>query len=219
MRSVFLADVDDTLVSENTTVGFVRHVLEAAGEHRAAAQVQALGRRRGVAGLGMAALHRLTGLDLARPALLRRLRGRRRHELTAAADGYVDGLVERAGVPAALEHLERARADGADVVLVSSTLEPVADALARRFGAAYRSSTLAWDGERCAGRLADDLTGRKLEAVAPLLSDYDHVTVMTDNRTDRDLVARADRRLVVARRPSDRSYWADLDPEFVAGVR
>lgn len=216
MRPVlFLADVDDTLVSENTTVGFVEHVLAAAGDEQAADAVRALGDRRGANGIALAALHRLTGIDRARPRILAHLRGRSRADLQTVARAYVSGLLDRSAIPPAIARLERARAAGARVVLVTSTVDPVAAALAHRLDADYRSSTLAWEGDRCTGALAADLTGAKLDAVEDLLDGAREVTVMTDNRTDRDLLARADHRIVVVRHRRDAAWWADLAPDVL----
>lgn len=212
---IFLADVDDTLVRENTTYGFASRFLEATGRGTEAERVRRVHARRGVRGLGFALVHRMLGRDLARPFVTRALAGATPDRAGGVARSYVDGLLERAVVPATMALLEEARDAGGRVVLVSAGLDVVVSALASRLDAEHRSSVLEVDDGAYTGRLAVDLTGRKHEAVADLIRPGETVTVMTDNLLDRPLLERAGRRIVVLHRERDRHRWLDLDPEFL----
>jgi len=212
---IIFSDLDHTLVNENSTYGFVQMALEEAGRSDDADAVARLHARQGGRGFLFAALHRITGSDLARPWALGRLAGLEGDFLARVGRRYAPELWERAPLEAPRARLEELRRDGGRVVLVSSSLEEVVAPIAELLGVEHRASALAYRGGRCTGALERDLTGRKEGAVDELLRSGEPVAVLTDNLTDYDLVARADQRIVVLRRPSERAAWARLDPEFV----
>ena len=212
---IVLSDLDHTLVDENSTYGFVRMALEEAGRSDDAEAVARLHGRTGGRGFLFAALHRVTGSDLARPWALGRLAGLERDFLVQVGRRYAPALWDRAPLAAPRDRLEELRRDGGRVVLVSSSLEEVVAPIAELLGVDHRASALAYQGGRCTGTLERDLTGRKEDAVEELLRSGEPLAFLTDNLTDYDLMARADRRIVVLRRASERAAWARLEPEFV----
>lgn len=212
---LFLADVDHTLVRENTTFAFVAHVVRRRGSPLGRLVHAGLLARRSPGRLLGAVLYRLTGLDPLRRLSFRLLRGMERETLQALAREYVDGVLEERTLAEPLTLLREAAAEGARVCLVSASLEVVVEPLAERLGADFRSSTLEWDGSRTTGRLAKDLAGAKVEAVENLLEEAGHVTVMSDNLSDLRLLRRAHRRLVVLRREGDQVRWTGVWAEFL----
>lgn len=213
-RPLFLTDVDDTLVTENTTFGFLRAVAERRGAVATAALAALVGPASPVA-WALAGGRRVWRADAARTLALRVLRSQRRDDLDAVAGPYARRVLERRPHGPGLAHLGRAQAEGAEVVLVTSSVDVVVAPLAAALGVGWRASELEWQDGRATGRLRRDLTGAKLAAVADLLEGAGPVTVMTDNLSDWDLLVRADRRLVVLHDPRRAGRWAALAPEFV----
>jgi len=91
---------------------------------------------------------------------------------------------------------------GDQVVLVSNSLDIVIQAIAERFACESVASKLAIENGVCKGRLTESLTGKKHIAVQELLETPNaNITVCTDNRSDVELLRRANRRIVVHHKP------------------
>lgn len=96
--------------------------------------------------------------------LAQRLRGLTDGDLAEMAEWIVERELwpkRRAGV---LAELACQRADGARVLLVSGTYQPVLDAFARRIGAEALGTPLAMIGGRATGRLAGPLNQDEVKA-------------------------------------------------------
>jgi HAD superfamily hydrolase (TIGR01490 family) len=210
-------DVCDTLYAENTTVGFLRHFhRDRAGSRYKRLEWLVTSKASPAFYVGAVA-QRLFQRDVARAWLVRSLAGAREAELREAADHYAKQLDSRAN-RALHERLAEHRAQGHRIVLVSSSLDLVIAAIARRLGAEWRASRLGLEGGRCTGRLVTDLTGRKHEEVAALAAEAGPGTrlhVYTDNLSDLDLVSRAEHAHVVIPAGRSRAGWGGVDAAFI----
>jgi phosphoserine phosphatase len=209
-------DLCDTLVAENTTVGFLRFYAEATGT---AALKRALSRwtsRRSPFFYLGAAAHRLAGVDLGRRRMLAALAGERKDSLREQAGIYAGNLLKHGGNKVVLDRLRALEKAGAEVIIVSSSIDIVVAAIASTIGTNYLASELEFAGERCTGRLTRDLTGNKLAALrdAGLLSGRS-VHVFTDNRTDRSLVHAADRATIIIPGGKKAEHWAGAGCDYI----
>jgi phosphoserine phosphatase len=109
--------------------------------------------------------HRLAGVDLGRRRLLAALAGERKASLREHADIYAGNLLTNGGNKVVLDRLRALEQAGAEVIIVSSSIDIVVAAIAARIGANHLASELEFAGERCTGRLTRDLTGNKLAAL------------------------------------------------------
>jgi len=211
-------DLCDTLYAENTTLGFVRFFqARHGGWADRAALALAFSRRSPVFYL-FAALHRLAAVDLYRRVVVRTLRGRGRIELAAAARAYVADRLPRLAVAQTQARLDRHRADGDRIVLVSNSLDVVTEAVAERLDVEWRAARLGFRDGRCTGRIEADLAGRKAGVVTELLAGFPVrplVYAYTDNLSDRDLVAMADRPTIVIPAGRSRARWGGVNAAFV----
>lgn len=209
-------DLCDTLYAENTTLGFVRFLLGRQGRGAARLALAAMQDRRLPLFYGLAVLHRGLGLDLWRPAAVRLLAGLTRAELEAAARAYAAQALPARANAETHARLMRHRAAGDRVAIVSNSLDLVVEAVAARLGVEWRASRLGFEAGRCTGRIAEDLTGRKAAVVAALAGEAAPVIhAYTDNLSDRDLVAAADRPTIVIPRGRTRARWGRIDAEFL----
>jgi phosphoserine phosphatase len=209
-------DLCDTLVAENTTVGFLRFYAEATGT---AALKRALSRwtsRRSPFFYLGAAAHRLAGVDLGRRRMLAALAGERKDSLREQAGIYAGNLLKHGGNKVVLDRLRALEKAGAEVIIVSSSIEIVVAAIAARIGTNYLASELEFAGERCTGRLTRDLTGNKLAALRDAgLSSGRSVHVFTDNGTDRSLVRAADRATIIIPTGKKAEHWAGAGCDYI----
>lgn len=201
MTRIVIVDVCGTLYDENTTAGFVRFVA-GTGLLRWPRLFRLLERlRRGPARKVVIALGRMIGRDLFRTGYIRCLAGTTRSDLEARATAYAEALDAGKRIAAVHERLARFEADGWRPVLVSNSLDVVIAAIADKKGYDWLASTLDWHGDVCAGNLARDLKGRKLAAFEEALGarPADRLSVMTDNRSDADVMNAAGLTVLVAK--------------------
>ncbi len=103
-------------------------------------------------------------------------------------------------------------------MLVSNSLDIVIEAIAEALEVEFRASKLGFCGELCNGRIVHDLTGRKAEAVRALVSEREGTPtlhVFTDNHSDGDIVALADRATIVVPRGRSAKAWEGQACNFI----
>lgn len=190
MTRIVIVDVCGTLYDENTTAGFVRFVA-GVGLLRRPRLFRLLERlRRGLARKVVIGLGHMMGRDLFRTGYIRCLAGITRSDLEARATAYAEALHVAKSIAAVQDRLGRFEADGWQPVLVSNSLDIVIAAIADRKGCDWLASTLDWRGDVCTGKLARDLKGKKLAAFEEAFGacETERLAVMTDNRSDADVI-------------------------------
>lgn len=206
-----LVDLCGTLLRENTTLGFVSHACP-----RGARSL--LCRLAGVR--PVARLSTVTGYDLSRRLLLLALRGRTRSDLHQAAAGYTAKALARLVNCKVLVEIKRAQSQSCKVLLATASIEPVACEVSRALDLdGFVSSSLAYRGGVCTGRLEEDLLGNKWQALVRDhgLRETDEVSLYTDNDDDLDLFARVKKVYFVGSFERSRSvvppaYWDRVIP-------
>ena len=212
---VYLFDVCGTLFCDDTTLGFLNYLCREKLGHRIF--LGCISHRGSPLRWGLALLERVTGRAWIRDLALLILKGWSRADLEARAHSYVEYLLAERRQPQPFQLFEQALSS-AQVLLVSASLEPVVEALARRFGIGFVASELAWDGLLCRGHLERDISGQKAAAiVAKFGPDYIGLGChcVTDNFSDRSLLQQCQGRTVILCRPGHRAFWSGLETEFI----
>lgn len=214
-RRLVIFDLCDTLYDANTTMDFIRHYHACSGSRHIGRVIRRWSSRRSPYFYLGALSHRFLGDDLARKWIIGSLAGQPRGKLSDVAADYVQNVLPaRANAPLhdrLREHLNT----GDQVILLSSSLDIIVSEVASKLGLDHRASTLGFDEDLCSGRLERDLTGRKCEAVSDLLGTATYVHVYTDNRSDRDLVQRANRATIVIPRGASGEPWGGNSCEYI----
>lgn len=209
--TIAIFDLCDTLYAENTTVGFLRFASK-----QEPSIAQALGRwlDNPLFFLIGAVAQRL-GRDLARERLIASLAGLWKGRIEQLASAYAAQLEARGNAPI-IRRLEEHRQQGDRVVIVSSSLAPVVEAIAARLGVAGHGSTLGFTPEgHCTGRITDDLTGAKPAIAGRLRGAGERMIVYSDNRTDEKLLRVADKGFVVLPASAKKTRWAGDDVGYI----
>lgn len=212
-RHILVLDVCGTLYDANTTLGFCLFHHRRVGNRRRAAMLEAISQRMSPAWLLLAVLHRGVGVDLHRWLTIRSLRGEHRNVLHISAAEYVATL-GACRIQPVDDLIAELRQSGPEIVLVSNAIDIVIAEIARRRNVPWLASALAFEGHVCSGRLTRDLTGRKGTALAEWLGgSLEGITfqVVTDNRSDTDIIALAAQAWIVhkgARKPWMEIYSA-----------
>lgn len=200
--NITIFDVCHTLFTANTTAGFISHLQRRRGSLRQRLLVQAIRNRLSPVRYAALIYSKLTKHDAPRDILISTLAGYPESELRQAAEDYASDLFSNQTIPETHSLLAAAQQSGDQVVLVSNSLDIVIQAIAERFACESVASKLAIENGVCKGRLTESLTGKKHIAVQELLETPNaNITVCTDNRSDVELLRRANRRIVVHHKP------------------
>lgn len=214
----YVVDVCGTLVREDTTLGLVRHHLSRSRHRRMRYRFfQALTARRSPVRLGLILAEKLSSRHLLKHLAIRLLADDSLEALNRSAADYAQALLSRKRVGSVWPLLEAPLKSGR-VVLASASLEPVVSALATAVGAGYVASALQQRDGVLTGRYARDLTGQKERALAEKFGPSllaGRMCVITDNLSDRRLVARATRAYVVLHAAAHRARWTESNATFL----
>lgn len=137
---------------------------------------------------------RLPRPDIGRWLAVASLVGKKRTELFTAAKAYASTALRERANRAVLERISKGASNGAKIVLVTASLDPIAEAFRNALGYhAAISSTLLYAAGYCTGLLRDDLLGRKWNAVQRRIGTdvAGQFALFTDNNSDVDLISKA----------------------------
>ena len=218
LLDVYVVDVCGTLVRDDTTIGLLRHHFGRDGDRRIRYMLfRAMTARRSPLRLAFAVLEKLTGQHLLKHATVRLLVGDSVDSLNQSAVEYAARLLAQCRVASVWPLLD-APVEARRVILASASLEPVVAALASTMGVRYVASGLGQQAGILTGRYVNDLTGRKEQA---LIVKYGRdvlagqVCAISDNFSDRPLLAKAAKAYVVLHSESHRKRWQGLDATFL----
>ena len=155
--------------------------------------------------------------DFGRVMALRLLAGRSSVEIyTLAKEFYENFLVQRSNAKI-FAVLKKEQEHGV-VILVSSSIDPVVEVIAEKNRMDFICSTLEVKKGIITGRIHRDLTGRKHLVVKDKMEKerLNDLLVITDNRSDWELVKMAGQRIVVVQSENQKTYWNDLHPDFIS---
>lgn len=212
-KTLIVCDVCDTLYDSNTTFDFIRFYADRKGGP-ARVWLRLISSRYSPLFYFLIFTGKIFGIDLVRILALQLLSGLNRESLSDLAFDFHDIFLQKRKNEKVFSLLERLKKDG-DVRLLSSSIDPVIRAIAQRNGFSFQSSTLRYQNGISTGKLQEDLTGIKHTQLADWQNGYTRLTVVTDNRSDYDLVKMADERYVVLPPASQEKFWQPLHPNFI----
>lgn len=215
---VYLIDVCGTLVRDDTTLGLLRHhfaVTQKRPLRKVALRVMTA--RWSPARLCFTVLEHITGKHILKRLLIRLLAGEAADALAQSALHYSVYLLKERRVASVWPLIEQPASEGR-VLLASASLEPIVACLADQIGARYVASKLEQRNGVLTGRYAEDLTGRKEQAVvekygADALAGG--VCAISDNVSDRALLEKASAPYVVLHRKAHSRRWRGVAAIFL----
>lgn len=212
--NIAVFDVCGTLYQSNTSLDFVEFFLRQR-RHVAGAAYMQLSRSKPGKLLHYASARYLKR-DLLRSTAAALLRGATQEELEQASRAFVQTVLSRRRKPNVLALLERYRASGYQILLLSASFSFVIAAVAEDVRAdAFIASELTTDHGVIQGTYAMDLLYRKK---AVLLERYPAITdlvVVTDNKADLELLKLASQGYAVYNNTRNYQFWDSLNLNHV----
>ena len=212
-RGIAVFDVCDTLYYSNTTHDFIRFLHRRGSRARKSFRFNSLNHKLSPLRYLLIGVSVASGSDVFRRANVGLLKGLTGEELTAAAREFVAEFLEARKIEQTHLMVRELKDKGFRVVLSSSSVEPVVRAVAESLGVdEYYAAGLELAGDSCSGRLADDPTGRKLEALKGC-GEIEYA--ISDNVSDAQLLKAARKGVAVVHDPRKRRFWQDLGLELI----
>ncbi len=212
---LIVCDVCDTLFGSNTTFDFLSFVAREGGGTTAMVFKFATSKISPLFFLLIVA-GRLFGKDLARSFSLRCLKNMKRSDLTLKSEIFFQKYLALR-INKNVKNLITG-SDSKNVILVSSSIDVVVEVIAKHLGVKYYSSQLEIRDGYATGRLETDLTGKKHMVVKKLISAGNlplELTVVTDNKSDWELMKMAQHRVAVVKSDAQKLFWKQLNPVFI----
>ncbi len=99
-----------------------------------------------------------------------------------------------------------------EVILISATLKPIAKSIAKNLGIDnYIATELGIKNGKYTGRILKELSGRKLEALYAFKKEKVVIdVVITDNLSDKNIMATADCKYAVCHNSKQEKFWSSL---------
>lgn len=183
--SIFIVDVCGTLYRSNTTFDFLDFYFHSKRWHR----VLRLFRQVKLLAVLNAVAFKLLNKDLLRMWAVSHLKGYRQSELADMAERFHKEFLLHRENDVVLDIVRREKSSGRHIVIVSATLDCIADAVGKEIGAdEVFSSRLAYDSGICKGRLSEDLLACKLHFLSKRNILPPFWGVVTDNYSDKDII-------------------------------
>lgn len=147
------------------------------------------------------------GWDLTRVLAIRFLKGESRQALEEAVERFYMQVLKPLEIKQVQDLIRQWQAAACSLVLVSATLDVIAECIARHMGIdAVVATKLAYSDGICLGKMASDLLRNKLSHLKSLKCLPPYEAIITDNRSDLSLVLRSKRAFLVVDATS-RPFW------------
>lgn len=197
MSKIIIFDVCWTLYSSNTTFDYIRYVLRQKSKLRyLCSKILDLN----LVKLPLVLLGRIISKDIYRAIYIYLLKGFDKDTLYKLSYDFYDIFLEKHRIDHSHLLLERFQKE--DIILCSASLNVIIDVVKERLNlSACFSSELAFKGNKCLGFLKQDLFLTKKN----LFPDKPY-WVITDNKTDLDLVKHAENYSVISNR-KNLGFW------------
>ncbi len=199
MQNKIIFDICGTLYNSNTTMDFCEY--------------RAVGIKKKILKLSKTILAKVINklsvkffnFDLIRVLHIRSLKDLDINALQKDANDFVEQYLENKKIEEVHDILKNY--DKNDVILVSATIDIIANAIAQKLGGLkYISTTLEYKEDKCLGKIKDDLLGNKQH----YFKNQEIEFIITDNKSDLDLCKMA-KEVVIVSKKKNLSFWQSKD--------
>ncbi|RYE25839.1 MAG: hypothetical protein EOP51_02670 [Sphingobacteriales bacterium] len=216
-KNIALFDVCDTLYYSNTTFDFIFYYLK---NHKPdnLPKFKRLLNKGSFSFWFNIALAKFMGNDVIRNRAIKMLKGESKEALYKAGKDFTKMLTSQKKIEETHRLMESYQGNGYRIMLVSASIDPVVHNIAADLDAKYYSTTLGYDANGiCTGVIARDLTGKKYETIQAQmeLDGIEQIAAVSDNSSDRPMLAMAQQKHIVVYRETDKDVWGGMDGSFI----
>ena len=203
LKEIYIFDICGTLYKSNTTFDFLNWLFEKNWKFRFFKRIYTSI----IWKLFNKILRVYFHLDLTRILALSFLKGYSKDVLSNYADNFVNTFLSSRKNIEVIQSLEALKIQGKNIVIMSATIDVVAQAIAKSLKIdCYKSSLLKYDDSICQGKLIQDLLGNK---TAYLDKQTQIAAVYTDDLSDANLLELAkEKNIIIYSRTAKK--WSNL---------
>lgn len=210
-KKVIVADICNTLYDSNTTYDFIKYCIDT-NKLPMYTRVAHGGILFKVSPLfwAIAVSEKIVQKDIFKTLVVRFLRGRTVQEVKAWSEQFYNDYLKRRAINPSFSVLKEFNPE--DIILVSSTLYPIAATIAENLNIEKFLATDLEVKDGCyTGRIINELSGRKLAALKDKYRDgMELELVISDNFTDKELMQHSKKRIAVCYNKKHEKFWATL---------
>lgn len=209
-KKFIVADICNTLYDSNTTFDFIKYCNQKRKFGFSSSIIYRLTVSRWSPFFwGLAIFQKLLKKDFQKIIVISFFKNKEVSEVRTWASSFYNDILKEKKIGVTNAILELYPAD--NIVLASSTLYPVAEAIANVHGIVFVASPLEIAGDRYTGKLIEELSGKKWEALQSKFGkDIELELAMSDNLTDFELLRKAKRKIAVCYNESQENSWEKL---------
>jgi|TARA_B100000315_G_C14591865_1_gene596314 phosphoserine phosphatase len=196
-------DLCNTLYYSNTTFDFIEYVLSQNDFSLKFRVFHSIYNKYSPIGILLLMIEKFWIKNLIRNLSVRLLSGFSRDELYLNSERFLKEFLSHREIHEIHGMLRKAQDSEANVYLISDSLEPVVRAVARELGVPYIAIEMQFYDGYSTGRL--EKVKQKLDWVSEI--NYEKLTVISDNKTDRELLEEADSGYAVIHDEQDNRFW------------
>ena len=199
-------DLCFTIVKENTTYSFIKHVIKHSGTIP----------QKILYNFYMSKFFSAWQVTLRPKAynrtmlLIRLISGFKKDELEEHARKYAKCALSFNGRAEVIDMINDAKNRNENITILSASIDPVVKAFAHILAIDYRCSTLEYDNGVATGELKFNMTGLKSSYV----TSFKHTIMVTDNFEDIEMQGKINDFYIVLNHPSHKKYW-----KAVSGIK
>ena len=214
--SVAVFDVCDTLYYSNTTHDFIGYLARHKFGSLRRVIYYLVNHKLSPLRYALIALSVYSGRDLHKKIAVRLLKGISEIEIDALARVFVRNYLNSRKIVEAHQRLKELCDDGSEIVLCSSSIEPVVSAVASELKVGnFTCTTLEYNGNVLTGQIKEDITGKKVEALSKYLGVAVPDHAISDNRDDLSLLLVARQGTAVVHSNRNFEFWNEQDVEMI----
>ncbi|WP_420316478.1 HAD family hydrolase [Ekhidna sp.] len=206
---VWIFDVCGTLYDSNTTFDFLEYLFKKTNQSHLK-RLRDIRNKKWLIYWVRAILFRYFNLDLFRKEAVRLLVGFDAEKVNSEAEVFLSSILLKKEI---VETQQMLKDQKERIILVSNSIEPVVKAIANHLGKEFISTELEIKNGKFTGNILNDTTGKKHREIDKKgIKSY---IVVTDNRSDYQLVNNASDAYVVINSEADKIFWNSLNPKFI----
>lgn len=213
---VAVFDICDTLYYSNTTHDFIGYLARQKFGPLRRILYYVVNHRLSPVRYALIILSVSSGLDLHKKIAVRLMKGISGAEISALARDFVRTFLAGRKIAEVHQRLKEFSNNGSEIVLCSTSIEPVVAAVAAELSVGnFTCTTLEYDGNVLTGRIKADITGKKVEALRNDLGVATPDHAISDNREDLSMLLVAGRGTAVVHSDRKFDFWKEKDVEMI----
>jgi phosphoserine phosphatase len=220
LKKIIVADICNTLFDSNTTFDFVRYCVYSRRLRFNRSLYNAIFSKNSPLFIAIALLQKFSRKDLHKKIAVSLFKNRSPEEVRRWASSFLKEYLQGREIDESLACLQEYRPE--DIILVSSTIYPVAEIIADYLKInQFIATELEVVDFKYTGKIKQEISGAKLSALSKKFDtkDFEIEMVITDNFSDKELMNKSKKKMAVCYDGRQEKFWRNLSDVNIIRVK